>query len=337
MDAYIRTNFFSRQGKATKHLFNSFKGGHSRSYDLNDEVIRDPINPAKLLEKLLKERNDEAKGKEKSISPSSFFRSKGHDFSNDSSDAPGAGHYSPVFTALDSRLNQGPKYHKPSVNKRKAKIFLPSCLNNELQCKSNDTEPYGIIDRHLNRTVHTVEEYETKVSQLRSLTPIPEKPYCKVISPIQFAIQKPRDPFVKPDSGPNEKRFSYTPSKLDILQRFKRPESVDFSKMSFRVDKPSNVSAGPYNKNLEYVMPKLSKNVPDFSKQLERKALVLEHILKTPNSPDLITYNSAFTKQGNYKGPKKLPLMKTLTARDDSMYKVTEAYSLNSKRSQSPD
>ena len=340
MDALIRSQFFSRQGKATTHFFNGFKTGHARKQDQSDAPVPDHVDPLKLLEKLIKDRTSEEKSKEKQSNPSSAFKSKSRDFSMEPSESPGVGHYSPRYTALDSRLNQGPKYFKTKKKKKLSKIYLPSCLNSALQCTSSrpkDTSnPYGPLDPLLNRTVLTVEEFENRLDHMLSLTPIPEKPQSRIAAPIQFSLQRPREPFVKPDSGPNEKRFEYIPNKVDLYRKFQRPQSVDFSKMSDRPDYPVKTTVGPYKSNAEVVMPKLVRNVPDFSKQIERKSLAIEHLLKSPDSPDLMKYNMAYAKQGNVKGPKKLPLMKTLTARDDSMYKVTEAYSLNSRRSASP-
>ena len=333
MDNYIRSQFFSRQGKATKHLFNSFKSSSHRELEPKAEPSSISINPTQLLEKLIKDRNQDELTKN-SQSPSSFFKVVGRDFSLSESSSPGAGHYYPNYSYLDARVNQGPKYFKPTVNKKIPKIYLPGCLNENLQCRVPKSDPYGEVSPGLNRTVHSVEEYETKIGTLRSFTPIPEKLQSKVASPIKFSVQKPRDPFIKSDSGPHEKRFDYFPSKKDMSLKFERPQSVDFGKMSPRIDYPVKSTTGPYDKNPEYTMPKLVKNVPDFAKQIKRKPLVLEHILRNPDFPDLKKYDKAFQKLGNVKGPKKLPLMSTVTARDDSMYKSTDAY-VNSKNSKS--
>lgn len=332
MDSLIREQFFSRQGKATKHFFNSFRSFSPRDPQSKDLDQKAEIVPSKLLEQVIKERH-QAKLNEKKTKNSSFFTSVGRDFSLEESDSPGAGHYSPSFSWVDGRVNQGPRYSKASRKQKQAKVFLPNCINNDFQCISKNPEPLGEVDKRINKTVLTIAEYEFKQKAFRNWTPIPEKPTYKIISPIKLALQKPREPFVKEDSGPNPHRFNYHPSQKEMLLKFKRPESVDFGKMSFRSEDPPHHSPGPYDKNHEFIMPKLVKNVPNFQKQLERKPILLEHMLKTPDSPDLKKINLAFSKQGNVKNTRKLPLMHTLTARDDSMYKVTEAYSLNSRRS----
>lgn len=333
MDAYIRSDFFSRQGKATKHLFNGFKTGEHRELSQTEAPSMQKIDPLKLLEKVTKERLEAERSRNKSTSPSSFFKSISRDFTLPTSESPGAGHYFPKYSVLDSRVNQGPKYFKPKKNKKIAKVYLPGCLNMDLKCRAAKSNPYGLMDPFLLRTVHNYEDHKLKVEEIRSLTPIPEKLKSKIIAPISFALQKPREPFVKLDSGPNEKRFDYNPSKVEMSFKFQRPQSVDFSKMSERQNYPVRSLPGPYEVNADLIMPKLVINVPDFSKQINRKPLHLEHLLNSPESPNLPKYTMAYNKQGNVKGPKKLPLMHTTTARDDSMYRVTEAYSLNSKRS----
>lgn len=331
MDSLIREQFFSRQGKATKHFFNGFRSWSPR--DPPKEARPDsPINPSKLLEELLKEKHL-AKLNEKKPKQSSFFQSVERDFSLEESDSPGAGHYSPRFNALDPRLNQGPRYYKANKNPKIPKVYLPRCINSDFQCCRKGDNHLGDLDSRINKTVIGLDDYDTKVMKFRNFTPIPEKLSYKIASPIQLNLQKPRDPFIKENSGPNEKRFDYIPSKNHILTKFKRPESVDFGKLSGRTEEEIRHSPGPYDKNQEYVMPKLVTNVPDFSKQLKRKTLLLEHMLRTPNSPELGKIQKAYLRQGNVKEPTKLPLMKTLTARDDSMYKVTEGYSLNTRRS----
>lgn len=331
MDSLIREQFFSRQGKATKHFFNSF-----RSFSPRDPPSKDlekiEIIPSKLLEEVIKEKHI-AKLNQKKSKNSSFFSSVGRDFTLEPSDSPGSGHYSPRYDWVDGRVNQGPRYSKPSKKSKVAKVFLPKCMNSDFECKRKDSESLGEIDKRIHKTVLSVDDYEEKIKNFRNFTPIPEKISYRVQSPIKLALQRPRDPFVKEDSGPNPMRFDYQPSVQQILLKFKRPESVDFGKISERFEELPRHSPGPYDKNKEFVMPKLVKNVPNFEKQLDRKSLVLEHMLKTPDSPDIKKINNAYLKQGNVKGTTKLPLMHTLTARDDSMYKVTEAYSLNSRRS----
>jgi hypothetical protein len=321
MEAYIRDNFFSRQGKATKHLFDSFKSVSRQESIDKVSSSPEPINPITFLEKLVKERQEEKILKERSIKFSSFFTSVGRDSYSFSSSTPGVGQYSPSYSALDPRTNQGPKYFKPIKKKKKPKIFLPRCINSNLECKILQSEPYGNFIPLIHRTVHNLEDYEENLKKIKSLTPIPEKITKKITASVSFDSQISRDPFVKLNSGPNEKRFDYSPSKSDILQRFNRPLSVDFSKNSPRTEKSQIFAGGPYDKNKEYVLPKLAKNIPDFSKQLKRKPLLLEHLLKNPNSPDLNRYDKSFNNQGNIKGPKKIPLMHTTRSRDDSMYK----------------
>lgn len=331
MDNLVREQFFSRQGKATKHFFNGFKSWSPRDPPEESRPSSE-IQPLKLLEELLREKHL-AKLNQKKAKISSCFQSIGRDFSLERSDSPGAGHYSPRFVALDPRVNQGPKYHKPNKNPKIPKVYLPRCLNSEFQCCRKHDDSLGEFDDKINKTVIRVDEYDTKMMKFRNFTPIPEKIPYRISSPIKLDLQKPRDPFVKENSGPNDKRFDYCPSKDHILTKFKRPESVDFGKISGRFEEPVRNSPDPYDKNQEYVMPKLVRNIPDFKKQLERKPLLHEHMLKTPNSPDLVKIHKAYMKQGNIKGATKLPLMKTLTPRDDSMYKVTEGYSLNTRRS----
>lgn len=265
MEELIRGHFFSRQGKATKHFFNGFKEGKKRPKNFKDEYSHESVEIQKVLEEVLREKQ-ERKQRERNKKPSSSFRAVGRDFSMSESDSPGAGQYSPLYTALYPRINQGPKYTKPSVNEKIRKIYLPPCLDNEFRCRSKSPDSPSNKDPITNRTVMSVQEFDSKLGTLRNLTPIPEKVPYKIFSPIKFDIQKPRDPFVKLNSGPNPERFAYNPSEYQVLTKFKRPESCDFSKMSARVYKLGRVTAGPYNINKEFVMKKLSTNIPDFSK-----------------------------------------------------------------------
>ncbi|OMJ89450.1 hypothetical protein SteCoe_8450 [Stentor coeruleus] len=293
MDELIRGHFFSRQGKATRHFFNGLKEGKKRPKNYKDEYSHEPVEIQKVLEELLREKQ-ERKHREKNKKPSSSFKTVGRDFSMPESDSPGVGQYSPLYTALYPRIGQGPKYTKPSVNNKIRKIYLPPCLDSEFRCRSKSPENNKIRKIYLppcldsefrcrskspdsprskdpitNRTVMSVQEFDSKLGTLRNITPIPEKLPNKILSPIQFDIQKPRDPFIKLNSGPNPGRFSYNPSEHEILTKFKRPESCDFSKMSARVYKLNQVTTGPYNINKEFVMKKLSTNIPDFSKGIK--------------------------------------------------------------------
>ena len=136
-----------------------------------------------------------------------------------------------------------PKYSKPSKKKKKEKIFLPPCLNHEFRCEKHSE---SFKDNKVNKTVMNLEEFEIRKGNIRSFTPVPEKLKPKIVSPIKLDLQKPRDPFINPENGPNEKRFSYCPSKEEILTKFKTPEIVDFGRMSPRSRAASRGSAaGP--------------------------------------------------------------------------------------------
>lgn len=326
---------FSRQGKATVHQFVNLNFAPKREPKIK-EIDPLPASGIKgLFDKLQKEIEDEDKriaNMPKKLTPSFMAVSRNerdHAFRN-KTESPKVGRYSPRFAVIDPRINQAPKIMQKIGSPRKQKIFLPACISHELSCAFPGEHPKpDHFDHNLNRTISHLEDYQERVS--KNPIPTPIKLTYRIQSPINLNIQKPRDPFVNPESPPNESRFNFYHTSSAHYSKHRRARTVNFGKMISRksLHENTSVSPGPYNRNEEALMPRLNLTMMEFDKNLPRKPLVYEHLLRTPFSPDLEKLDKAFFKQSSIRGAYKIPSMQSVSPRDDMMYKTTEAYMLN--------
>ncbi|CAG9329409.1 unnamed protein product [Blepharisma stoltei] len=330
---------FSRQGKASIHFFANLNLSPKRKAKIKEPEPLPAAGIKGLLESIEKELEDEEKAKaNKPQKCTASFVSvsreqRDHAYRN-KTESPKVGRYTPKYNVIDPRINQAPKIKEKIGVPRQRKIFIPACVDDDLNCSfpaEYSKTSIGYYDNKLSRTIYNLNDYQDKFSkQSESVSPIPEKPGHKIKSPLDFKIQKPRDPFVKSSNPPNELRFEFYASADTNNSKHKRSRTVAFDKMIPRKDLHKiGETPGPYNKNEEKLMPRLNFTLIDFNKNPARKPLIHEHILRTPHSPDLERYDRAFYKQSTIRGAYHIPTIKSLSPRDDMMYKTTEAYNLN--------
>jgi hypothetical protein len=197
----------------------------------------------------------------------------------------------------------------------------------------------GKYDKSLKRTITNIKHYNEKVKEkAHVIKEIPKKPFKRPPSPIKFSLQLSRKEFVTDKDPPNDKRFDFVGSTSLVHSNNRKVPSFYFEKSEERGQLfHLGLSIPPYDRDEEKTMQRLNVSVMEFDKLTERKDLVLEHQLVTPYQVDFDIYDDAFMKQSTVRGPTSLPLMSTITPRDDIMYRVKDTYSYNVPEIQTSD
>ena len=322
MEVLQRELFFSKQGKTSAHNHSILFAGKKKRPKPKELNIIDPYDE-EVLSKIGIRENKETKVKV--VKPDSTFRAVSREkrelaFRN-KTDSPMVGLYTPKYSAVDARVNQGPIFKTHSHKPRKVTLEVPNCLNAQLMCtfpKHNRCKPREIL---------TITEVQTKIKSRKVNTKAEPAPFIRKVN---FKLQTARKPFVSPQDPPSEERFLHVETSSFVLSKNKRPKTVSFSKMLSRqelIEVKQNV--GPYEVNENQIRPRSGLDVLNFKLMGERKPLIIKERLVTPDSPALDVLDRAYFKQSNVRGSYKIPKISTVSPRDDSMYKTTEAYSLN--------
>jgi hypothetical protein len=325
MEVLQREIFFSKQGKSSAHNHSILFNGKKRRPTLKELNLIDPSDTESLERARVCEKKEKV---QKHHRPDASFRSvsrdqRSHAFRN-KTDSPVVGLYSPKYDLVFSRASQGPTFKTHSSKPRKIRMEIPNCLDSDLRCsfpKHNRCKP---------RETLTVSEIEQKIRSRKNICKSEPKPF---IQKVNFGLQSPRKPFVSEKDPPDSKRFSYVQTTSLVFSGNKRPRSVIFKKMVARkelIDVQPTV--GPYEMKEELVRPRTDLDVPSFKLMQSRKPLLLKERLLTPDSPSLDRLERAFSKQSHVRGVKQIPKIGTMAPRDDSMYRTTEAYSLNTSK-----
>lgn len=312
---------FSKQGKAINHLFPNYFATPIKRPGLV-EKSQDEITPPPPVPKI------NMSSSFKAISREQYEYTK-----RDRTVSPKVGFYNPQWQVTRPRSAQGPKLKQTPTKSRPKKIFLPKCINKELIClfphrvSNEKVLPGQFIDR-LKRTMSNLQDYiEKKEEQKKE----PKEVFSKTKdSFLTFENQLDRKEFVTEKDPPNAGRFEFVQPSSLIYSNNKKVKSFLMSKFSSRKELfDSKLTLGPYDKDEEKLMPKLNNSFVEFGKMPDRKENVIEHRLCTPNGPNLENFDKAFCQQSGVRGVVNIPLMNTVTPRDDLMYRVTEAYNLN--------
>lgn len=339
---------FSRQGKAISHMYPTyFAKPIKRSPPKEKEDFPDII-----IEGLNEESKEDIKkpssaSKIKTNMSSSFkaiSRAKYEFTYRNKTESPNSTSYNPNWQAIRPRSAQAPRISNKKTKPRIKKIFTPNCLTKDLNCSfpiqtsPRNAIPGSYIDK-LKRTMSNMHDYIEKAEGKQSKTETePIEQTLTATSFVSFEKQLTRKEFVSQKDPPHPKRFTFLGVSSNNYSKNKKVRSFLFSKSSKRKELFTlGLTIGPYKKDEEKLMPKLNTSQLDFSKMTDRKELVNEHMLQTPNSPYLKDYDKAYCKQSTVRGPFSIPLMSTTTPRDDLMYRTTEAYTLNVPEIQSAD
>lgn len=335
MDLPLQTSLFSRQGKATSHMHPEFSTGpkpRPKGKEIEPVKISDLSSMLTDLEQKRLQQESDAKSKPKPLTSS--FRAVSRDeyafaFRN-RTESPRVGNYSPRFTVVEPRATHTLKLCKNSSVPKERLIYLPACLNN-FSCSLATRTKDHLASKSIKREPKPLKHFEDTVKDLEKKNPQdPVKPKERLKLPIAFDKQKTRPEFVKDSDPPNEKRFQYVENDSFVYSKHRRVSSLPFDKNIPRKDFfETRESLSPYDVNKEFTMKKLSLTVMEFSKMSPRKPLVLDHMLKTPAQLEDEKIDAAYMKQSVVRGRHKIPLMSTVTPRDDLMYRTTERYILN--------
>lgn len=318
---------FSRQGKAINHLFpNYFATPLKRPGVI--EKSQEELTPAGAVPKI------NMSSSFKAISRDQYEHSK-----RDRTVSPRVGFYNPQWQITRPRSAQAPKIKQTPTKSRPKKIFFPKCITKDLHCSfphritNEKSLPGPFIDK-LKRTMSNLQDYVEKTEENQKKT---EEAFSKTKdSWLTFENQLDRKEFVSKSDPPHPDRFSFVQPSSLIYSNNKKVKTFLISKFSSRKQLfDTGLTLGPYDKDEEKLMPKLNNSYVEFGKMTDRKELVLEHRLSTPNAPNLENLDKAFCQQSGVRGATNIPLMATVTPRDDLMYRVTEAYNLNVPQIQS--
>lgn len=335
MDLQLQPSLFSRQGKATSHMHPEFSTGpkpRPKAKVIEPVKISDlPSMLTELEEKRLQLETD-AKSKPKPLTSS--FRAisrEEYEFAfRNRTESPRVGNYTPRFTVIEPRATHTLKLVKASSVPKERVIYLPACLNNNSCSLANRTKEH-IHNKSIKREPRPLRRFEEAIKELHKNKPQDaEKPKERIKLPISFDKQRNRPEFVKESDPPNEKRFQFVENDSFVNSKHKRIQSLPFDKNISRKDFfETKESLSPYDVNKEFTLKKLSLTVMDFAKMSPRKPLVLEHMLSTPVQIEDDKISAAYMRQSVVRGGQKLPLMHTVTPRDDIMYRTTGQYVLN--------
>ncbi|CAG9327846.1 unnamed protein product [Blepharisma stoltei] len=353
---FIKGSLFSRQGKASAHNHPDLYDGPKRKPKKKIVDAIDISQIGNILQDLEKQRvTEETAAKLKPTRPTSSFVAvsrEQYEFAfRNRTGSPRVGAYTPRYNFVHPNNNNIPKINNSSQSPREKVIFLPNCLDDDLNCTfpkscnnksslkemTNTNMSFKKFDERLNRTISCIKDYDIKIDVKEgNICPIPEKFQKKSRAPLPLHKQKRREEFVKPQDPPNEKRFDFDNGDSPVHTRTKRSRTISFNKMMGRKEFfEEKISLGPYERNEEVLIPKLSRLVLGFDKLLERKPLVLEHTLNNPQPIELRDFEKAHFKLSHVRGPYKIPSMSTTTERDDVMYRTLENYMLNVPEKQS--
>lgn len=340
----------SKQGRAINHMYPTLFASNIKRPKSQAQEVPPVYDFAEMLNDLEAQRlkNEEEAQKALSEQYTSSFKAVSREQRSfayrNKTYSPCVGLYNPKWDSVKPKTSKTIRFSSKSSKKRDQQIFTPCCIENDLNCtfprrksSENASPKMGTYDKKLKRTVTNIKHYNAKVNKKsETKEAIPKKPHKRVQSPIKFSLQLSRKEFVTEKDPPNEKRFDFTGSNSLVYSRNRKINSFSFEKSEERGELFClGLSIPPYDKNEEKTMQRLDVSVMEFDKTTQRKDLLLEHQLVTPFQTELDIYDDAFMKQSNVRGPIHIPLMSTITPRDDLMYRVKDTYVYNVPEMQS--
>lgn len=309
MEKSLQGILFSRQGKATSHMYPEFSTGPKPRPKTK---VVEPVRMSELKSMLTdlenKRMQSECDAKSKPKPLTSSFRAISRDeydfaFRN-RTESPRVGNYSPRFTVVEPRATHTLALVKPSSVPKERLIFVPACLNT-FSCNLANRTKESFHSKGIKREGRRLSEFESNVKEIQKNEPKdPKVPERRLKLPICFDKQKDRPEFVKETDPPNEKRFDFVESKDSLVYtKHKRVQSLPFDKNIPRKEFfELKESLSPYDVNKEFTLKKLSLTVMDFAKMSPRKTLLIDHMLKTPVQIEDEKINTAFLKQSTVRG-----------------------------------
>jgi hypothetical protein len=341
MEFYVNREMTSRQGKAINHAYPTVFAKPTRRPAVKPTEPLSYSSFSDMLKDLEAQRLKEEESKKnvptsltasfKAISREQYtYANRNKTFS------PGVGVYNPNWTAVKPRTTQGPRLLTQNSTPRSPQIFMPSCVQNDLDCsfpqrKSIEhSEKLGNFYEDIKRTMSNINDYNEKVEEKSKNKPDPKKITYNVQSPINFNQQVSRKKFVDEKNPPNEKRFDFSGNFSHVYSKNKKVKTFAFEKSQGRKELFAIKHTLPDYDGADHRKTKsLGEPMLEFDKMVPRKELIYTHMLETPLSIPLDQYEKAYFKQSTVRGPYKIPLMSTTTPRDDLMYKTNGAYILN--------
>ena len=303
MEILEKAVFFSKQGRASSHTHAMLFSGIKKRPKAKELKIIDPSEALKILQLIQKEKIEEENKRKQTPKKCSYAfrtvsRMQYESAYRNKTDPPNVGSYSPNYNVINPRVNQGPKFVKSTNKPREGKVFLPNCFDEEMNCKFPNKKSLKI--NHLNRTAYSLSEYKQKLNRRKAETP---NFRIKIPSPINFNIQKDREPFVSSDSPPHEKRFVELPLNTFAYSNNKRCRIVSFNKMIGRDEViKAKESLSPYDVKYHLTKPKTGTDIIEFQNMTPRTPNLIKQQLYTPKSPELRKFDEAFNKQSTVRG-----------------------------------
>ena len=310
MELLPAESLFSRQGKATTHMHPEFSFGPKRR---PEPKAVEPVQMSELkqmLADLEKTRLTEARAEKSKAKPmTSSFRAISRDsyayaFRN-RTDSPKVGTYSPRFTVVEPRTTHTLKLSKPTTAPKQRILYLPSCMDPTV-ADFHKRDPTGTCcNKELKRNPLTLSEFHCKTGEMdQNYRGEVKKPAERLILPMDFSKQKPREDFVKATDPPHEKRLDFVDNNSLVNSSHRRVSSLPFEKTLSRKEffEERDVNLSPYDANKEFTQRRVSTIVLDFGKMSPRRPLVLQHMVKTPMQLEDEKLQAAFGKQSNVRG-----------------------------------
>lgn len=330
MDFYKKRVMISRQGKAINHLNPSYFATPIKRSPPKQPEKFEFSDIDKILNSYSKPNQDSLKSEQApnlSYSFKAISREKYDFVHRNKTESPKVGAYNPNWEAVRPRSAQSPKISAKRTRPRKKMIFTPLCITKDFNCSyPARTSADSNYNEKLKRTMSNLQTYVERSEEKRKTRAGSAKLSKTVQSFVDFEKQLDRK-----DSAPDKpQRFTFIERTSGISSKNKHVHGVEFAKTTPRGELfPSKGTLGPYDKDEEKLMWKLNTAQLDMSKMTDRKELVLTHMLKTPHPLSIEEYDKAFFHQSTVRGTFHIPLMATVTPRDDMMYRTTEAYILN--------
>ena len=219
-------------------------------------------------------------------------------------DSPKVGNYSPRFTVVERRATHTLKLVKHTSAPKQRIIYVPSCMNpNTADFHSRDRN--NAVNKVIKRNALTLNEFYSKTGEMeQNYRGEVKKTAERLIGPMDFGKQKPREEFVRSTDPPHEKRFDFVDNASLVNSSHRRVPSLPFTKILSRKNlfEEREVCLSPYDVNKECTQKRISTTVLDFSKMSPRKPLILEHMVKTPAQLEDLRLQAAYVQQSNVRG-----------------------------------
>lgn len=268
MEFLLREALLSRQGKATSHRFPTLHLAPQRRKKHREPVLSSFASIRALANEVVKQSKEHIHSLEPAYFTASFrtvSRDNYHFAFRNRTNSPKVGRYRPKTEIISPRVLKVPIYTPFLVEPKQKKIFLPGCLDSDLNC----THPAPVQrppNNTIKRKIQLLEIFERRVQERMNEAPSLQPPRTAGL------IEFDKMPRKKPLCGPvGPQRFDCEYPTSNVHSKHRKALSMSFAK---RTDRGELFPVGPhldsYDRNEEAVLPKLSTLVLSFDKMCGR-------------------------------------------------------------------